>query len=74
MSLQELELARLKKRIMRLETIIRELLHYAAKVESETGRILKQPGGVPRGKWSFAKGAYRIATDVKRFLERGILC
>lgn len=68
------QVTRLKKRIVRLETIIRELSYYAARVENETGRILKQPSGVPRGKWSFAKGADRVAKDVRRFLERGLLC
>lgn len=71
---QELEVERLRNRIMRMETIIKELLHYTAKVEAETGQILGQSSGVPRGKWSFAKGADRIARDVRRFLERGLLC
>lgn len=72
--LQRLELERLQNRIMRLESIIKNLRRYVIRVEAETSEILAHSSGVPRGKWSFAKGAFKVVGDVKNLLERGLLC
>lgn len=74
LEIERLEVERLKNRILKLENTIRELRRYIGQVENETKKILTQKSGIPRGRWAFARGAYKIVQDVKRFLERGLLC
>lgn len=44
--------------------VLQELARWLNMILKKTGDILAQPSGVPRGQWSFAKGAHLVAKAV----------
>jgi predicted RNase H-like nuclease (RuvC/YqgF family) len=59
----------LEREIKRLQRKLDIIRRYAEKVKEAAGAILCQRSGVPRGKWSFARGADRTADGVLRLFE-----
>jgi regulator of replication initiation timing len=55
---------RLKAENRQLKKKLVAIRDYAEKVENAANAILSRRSGVPRGKWSFARGADRTADGV----------
>ena len=62
------ELNRTRQEVKRLEAVLGAIWEYAKAVTNTTGAVLGKRSGVPRGKWSYCKGAHRVGAHVKRLV------
>lgn len=66
----EAEAERLARQVDRLRHQQERIRRYAELVRQKAGAILCQRSGVPRGKWSFARGADRTAEGVLKLCRK----
>ena len=62
----EAENEALRAEIQRLRRQLEAIRRYCNLILERTRRILGQRSGVPRGKWSFARGADGVADSVEK--------
>jgi predicted RNase H-like nuclease (RuvC/YqgF family) len=59
----------LRREIKALKRKLETIRRYAEKVRRTAAAILSQRSGVPRGKWSYARGAEGVADGVLKLLH-----
>ena len=64
------EIATLRTRIRQLERIIQTARYLCQTYIAATHPIISRKSGVPRGKWSYAKGVYRVAAHILSTLNQ----
>jgi hypothetical protein len=65
----ELEVSRLRAENQRLRERLALVRYYCQRMLDKVDPILSRRSGVPRGRWSFARGLYETAAIVKRVIE-----
>lgn len=63
------EVEQLKRMVKRLQEVIAQARAVCEGIMSKAQVMLSARSGVPRGAWSFCKGAYNAAAQIHAYLE-----
>jgi hypothetical protein len=68
-TLLELEIARLRNDINRLQARIDAASSYCSVERRMAARVIRQKSGVERGRWAWNKAAYQVSSKVLEILN-----